>query len=768
MAEEIDPNKLAEAIVKAQKANPPKTSGLSPAEALKATKEQIQATQNQTKAAQSSAASMSVVEKTGYAAAAGLLATSTVAKDTTESWRKVSQTGASFSNDVVKMQIAAAQSQLELNEFSEIITANGKNLAGLGGSVTRGTENFSKLSAELFKNKSAVDELTNLGLTTAQMNELLAAQMSTTRVLNLQNQEAVTKQIESAVKFNRELDLASKLSGQSRKELMDRMNDETLNARTEARFRLIEQQEGKAAADAARQNFKQLYAQAESNMAGSGKYFQEVFSTQGAILSDAVATQTVAYGEYGDSLNQAAMALSKGNVDAAETMMKGGQLAAAKMQGDSTVLSLATLGDAGGSVSGALTGVVKDTMPLADSLRSVAESSNILLRTQQDYAKTLEIINNDLTKSRVGITTNDQQVSGATRAILDAERKIREAKTAPIASADTIQINGVTAADLARSEGAKAATAISEIPNLHETFSTVAQDLADSISTGIKGISSFSVSDIKQLIIGGEALPGRATGSVGSTGKIIENFGSGTLAMLHGNEGVVTESQLGNLAKGLHTSGIESAIKTMNSTLSSTGTGSFPMFEMPDLSNVDVSLSSNYMNTVNQSIDKIGDSVKNMSDASLKSIKPFESEFSSIYDNLLGSINDENTGQFQELASVFEQLSQNAFQAFNTNFSDIGFKTPSINPINITAAIPEQSDNDYNTKTDKIDSPSLTTNKSTTEVHATHMKDEMFKEMVTQLKSLNKQMSKLLTQHEDLGKKQVKATKSNSQNIFEH
>ena len=39
----------------------------------------------------------------------------------------------------------------------------------------------------------------------------------------------------------------------------------------------------------------------------------------------------------------------------------------------------------------------------------------------------------------------------------------------------------------------------------------------------------------------------RRTGSLGATGKLLEDFGSGTRVMLHGNEGVITENQMSNM-----------------------------------------------------------------------------------------------------------------------------------------------------------------------------------------------------------------------------
>jgi len=67
----------------------------------------------------------------------------------------------------------------------------------------------------------------------------------------------------------------------------------------------------------------------------------------------------------------------------------------------------------------------------------------------------------------------------------------------------------------------------------------------EEIKTALRGLDPEKIKGVIQ----------RDTGSVGKTGNILENFGKGTPAMLHGKEAVLTEEQLTNLAKGLQTEG---------------------------------------------------------------------------------------------------------------------------------------------------------------------------------------------------------------------
>lgn len=745
-------------------------------EVLASTKKQVSASIDSAKATVSTTSAIQVLAGTAVVGAAVMSKSTDATKDNTKTtedntkaWRQAATAGSNFSNDMLKLQTSAAQARMEVEEFGKFVQDNGRNLAGLGGSVTRGSENFSQLSTALFKSQPAFDELTNLGLTTKEMNDLLVKQLSVTRVVNLEDETAVRNQIESTVAYNRQLDLTAKLTGQSRKQLQEEMMSKSLEARIQARFALIEKEKGHEAAQAARDNFLRIQQKMEENYAGSGTFFAEKFATQGAILSDGVANTQAAYQEYGNIVDKAAIALGSGQIQAADQFAENGQIAAAKMMNDSSNLLLATSGDAGGAIAAEISKTYEKNLPLGDSLRSVAESSNILLKTQQSYAEVLGIINENLRKSQAGIRTvsgKDDQVSGYTRGKLAAEQRAIELKHAPMSSMDDIRTSdGKSILDVGRYLGGSVDKVLDMLPNLQSTFTNIGQSMVNVFEKGLGDVSNVSVKDAQSIIIDGKEIGGRATGSLGSTGKLIEDFGRGTLTMLHGSEGVITENQLGNLAKGLRASGIESTINSLMSSVSGvTDTDAIKSVESNDIRKIVPSVPNDFINTISKNINSLGESVIGIGNQQGASEKN-NTEFLDYYDEMMSRITSGNMGQFEEVKSLVTNITGE----MNNNIQNATAKTPKTTPLNFNDIKYDEKDQrreniKKNPDDNKPGIESTTINKPTVVNH----ESDMFKEMVKQLQSLNKQMGQLIVQSHDLGKKQVKATKSNSQNLYDH
>jgi hypothetical protein len=77
--------------------------------------------------------------------------------------------------------------------------------------------------------------------------------------------------------------------------------------------------------------------------------------------------------------------------------------------------------------------------------------------------------------------------------------------------------------------------------------------------------------DVRQNILGGNkpvtpSTPSRATGSLGMTGKLFENWGSGSEATLHGTESVMTPEQMISMISGAANSELINTLKDLNNT----------------------------------------------------------------------------------------------------------------------------------------------------------------------------------------------------------
>ena len=329
-----------------------------------------------------------------------------------DTWRQLSKGGTNFSNSLDQMGVAALQSRMNLKVFADVIQTNGKNLAGLGGSVTRGAEAFAKLSKGFF-DTGMTDELRQLGYTSKDLNEVLAIQASTQRSTMGNDAESRRKSYIAAAELAREMDLIAKLTGKSREEQMEAAKKRASDGQVEAKLRLIGLEQGAEAEAAARAAFQKQFAEAEAR--GMGQMAKELFAT-GTVTSDEAATQYALLGEAAQKTGEQMKYLSEGNIKAAEASSKEADAANAKNQRDPTLLRIATLGDAAGTAGNIMKKNVEDNMALHDSIMAVSKTMKPgLTDSTASFGKALDKVRADITQSSKGYDASGRQVSGVTR-----------------------------------------------------------------------------------------------------------------------------------------------------------------------------------------------------------------------------------------------------------------------------------------------------------------------------------------------------------------
>lgn len=252
-------------------------------------------------------------------------------------WQKLSSTGASFSNDIVGMSAAAAGARLPLNEFADIIKSNAGNFNGLGGNAAKGAENFAKLSKEM-ADSGATDELRMLGMTSKDINSVLALTLSQQQTININDEKAKARAIQAASQLAFEMDTMAKLTGKSRQEQEENMRKAQADMQVEAKLRILTAGKSAEEAEAIRNNYLKQYNEAQ--LRGQGQMFKEVFAT-GTVQSQEAADQIAISGREAQATMAQARATAAGDAKAASEYSKQAQVEAMKNQNDINKLQLA-------------------------------------------------------------------------------------------------------------------------------------------------------------------------------------------------------------------------------------------------------------------------------------------------------------------------------------------------------------------------------------------------------------------------------------------
>lgn len=525
-----------------------------------------------------------------------------------DAFQRLSSSGSSFSGDLIGMTKSAYNSRLSLDQFSDLIKENGARISGLGGNVTRGAEAFAKLSKEFF-DSGAANELRNIGYTSKDLNEILAIQAATQKAGYKDTEEGRRKSYMAAKELAEQMDAVAKLTGKSREQQMEEMKKSQVNGQVEAKIRLLANGDLQKEATL-RSEYQKL--ELEARKRGDEELFKQQFAS-GTYLTKAAGTQAAVMGQQSRAVEDAAAKLARGDISGAQAASARADAEAVKNGRDRTILTMATMGEAGGAVSAVTQKFVESTDTMYQNVVRVADANGILLRTQEDYAKALKLTIADIKMTQEGKrreidpktgkpTGEYQDVSQSGRAavaIQAAGQDIKSAAATAAATAVTQKTLDKLAelADLYYKQGMATKlekNAVAGIVNKDVT-TTVGPDgqtrepvsaaqlrreqggAVGAATAAVSSVAEFTVSAITgtaNFFLDGKAVPGKSTGSLGTVGKIMEDFGAGTLAVLHGREGVITEDQMANLAKGIQGQSASAVINTLKNSLPKPGSES--------------------------------------------------------------------------------------------------------------------------------------------------------------------------------------------------
>jgi len=433
----------------------------------------------------------------------------------------------------------------ELGDFVNIVTTNSKDLALFSGSVSQGRKQLADMGKQLEGNR---EEFLRMGLSMTDVADGMAGYMRQQRNLTGVNKQTTDQLAEGARRYLLEQDALTKLTGQSRKEMEDANERAMQNEQFAAKIRQLEMSGQVEAAERLKQ-LNKIYALA-------GPATQEAF-------------QATVTGNLTNARAQQAMMASNGEMMRTTQRVISGQMDSASAA-QTTMKAMGEFNDAVGTTTAQM-GANDFSLPFYEMERArVAASKDITAQMSQIEA--------DQAKQRAGTDPLVKQQGELRKTQIDAneamERFIKAgigpaqdamillAKATTAGTESLNKLFGITPDKEANKERSqelgkeleKNAVQLNELnKSLGEAKKSGDQEKIKQLEEKIKKAEDmrFSMERGKSAAESGvmgrgtfDEFEQRAGGSLAAAGSLIEDFGKGTPAILHGREGVITEQQL--------------------------------------------------------------------------------------------------------------------------------------------------------------------------------------------------------------------------------
>ena len=178
--------------------------------------------------------------------------------DTIDTLRGLTSVGASFNNNMFDMIGASANSAMNLGDFASMVQNNSATLATFGANVTSGARTIGQFSKDF---RSGVgNELFSMGFTIGDVNEGLISFLDLERRRSLAGLRTDRLSQQAASDYILQLDKLTKLTGEEREQIADRLQQQLQDAGVRAQINRLD--------GTARDNFESSLAFIESQLSG--------------------------------------------------------------------------------------------------------------------------------------------------------------------------------------------------------------------------------------------------------------------------------------------------------------------------------------------------------------------------------------------------------------------------------------------------------------------------------------------------------------------
>jgi hypothetical protein len=451
--------------------------------------------------------------------------------------------GVTMGQNIGEFNSAVLGARMTMPEFQEQIRKNSLAISGLGSTMDRAAANYLTFTKGLQESKF-VEQMKLAGVTAQEVSEIGLASLANKRGVDMSTKQAQQDAMTAAIELAAQMNETSRITGKSREAMQSEVKARSESAVIKASIALL----GPEA--------QAQYTNMTAKLQGLGSSVTDVADeiTSGGIRTKEGAAKLAAMGPAAAGFQAAVQAQMNAKTveekKAASDQMDRAKLALTEYQQTTQFLQMVRtgVGAASDAARAQYTGNIEAASALAKKAEEATRLAGVTPGTPGAVPKTAAQLAAEQ-KAEVSVTKEAAPEAALSRTINAVDRTFKDVSAGIGLSTKEMNSN------IANSSAA--------FKQLYTTGMLAPKSQEDTLKKGKEivglGPKGFGVApsptytnaalpstgiDASGNILPVDKTVKRATGSLGATGSLLEDFGKGTPAILHGKEGVVTEKQL--------------------------------------------------------------------------------------------------------------------------------------------------------------------------------------------------------------------------------